>query len=197
MQLGLDLRVPAARCLGSLATLRDLLPSRPTYEELAAALESGVIGPAFDLRTPSSDRALWRIWQPSLNELLLSRGARCLAPAPAALLADLVPALDDVKSSSLERWWGVSPQHIHDLIAAGCLPVRRRAAATAGPGSFHLLSREGVTMFLAGRRAGAGGAERSRATTRDCTHAGGSLRPCSQSRIVATGHSKSATAASG
>lgn len=146
MQLGLGLAIPATRCLTTAETLRDLL--RLTHDEVMAAVDSGVLPYAFDLRAPGADRAEVRIWHPSAEALVKSNGSDS-GPRPAidALLHQLIPG-HDVRSSSLERWWTISHQHVHCLIKAGCLPVKRAPQVRLGPNSFHLLSADGLRTFL-------------------------------------------------
>ena len=146
MQLGLGLSIPATRCLTTAETLRDLL--RITHDEVMAAVDSGVVPYAFDLRTPGADRLEIRIWHPSAEALVKSGGKDSGPRIPTDdLLHHLVPG-HDVRSSNLERWWTVSHQHIHALIKAGSLPVRRAPSVRLGPHSFFLLAADGLRTFL-------------------------------------------------
>ena len=147
MQLGLSLNlIPDSRCLSSASLLRGHL--RLTQDEVMVAIERGHIPFAFDLRMAAADRALVRIWHPTVLALVNSHGAQSGEEPPLEqVLARLVPQ-DDVHSSSLERWWGISHDHVHHLIAAGELPVRRRPLAAHGVNSFTLLACEGLRDFL-------------------------------------------------
>lgn len=150
MQIGLSLKIDARRCLSHPAALSSYLHQTP--EELQADIERGTVHFAFDLRAPSADRACVRLWHPNVLALVASQGAD---PGPvmplAEMLLQLVPGLFDVRSSDLERYWSISHQHVHELIAAECLPVSRRGAATGGPNSCHFLSSSGLRAFLRSR----------------------------------------------
>jgi hypothetical protein len=146
----LGLNIPTTRCLSSPETVRDFL--RLTAEEVAQAVDGGVIPFAWDLRSPGADRSEMRLWHPTCESLIRSSGTDS-GPRPAEpdLARMLIPDRD-VRSSELERWWSVSHQHVQRLIAAGLLPVRRSPAAAAGPASYHLLTSDGLRAFLASRR---------------------------------------------
>ena len=150
MQTSFQLSIPATRCLSSPETVRDFL--RLTAEEVAQAVESGTIPYAWDLRSPGAERSELRVWHPTAEAIIRS-GAADPGPQPAEpeLYRMLIPERD-VRSSELERWWSVSHQLVHRLIAAGLLPVRRSPAATSGPASYHLLTSAGLRGFLAARR---------------------------------------------
>lgn len=150
VQTSFAFSIPATRCLSSPETVRDFL--RLTAEEVTHAVEAGTIPFAWDLRSPGSERAELRLWHPCCESLIKS-GARDPGPAPAEVeLYRLLIPERDVRSSELERWWSVSHQLVHRLIAAGLLPVRRSPAATSGPASYYLLDAAGLRAFLASRR---------------------------------------------
>lgn len=150
MQLGLAMSVANSRCLSHPGALTSWI--RLTRDELLAEIERGTVPFAFDLRSPDSDRATLRLWHPTIEALVKTRGADS-GPTPEIheLLLQLVPGRFDVRSSQLERDWDISHQHVHELIAAGCLPVSRQATAAAGPHSFSLLDPAGLRAFLASR----------------------------------------------
>lgn len=155
MQLGLQLDVPTPWCLSTLGSLRDWL--RLTNDEVLAAIESGAIPFAFDLRSRNAERSELRLWHPNVEALVRSRGADS-GPRPilTALWPQIMPSRD-VRSSELERWWSVSHQHVNEMIDAGELPVRRARAAASGPHSYTLLSGEELRAFLASRLIGHSG----------------------------------------
>lgn len=146
MQASLDIDLPPAdRSLSTVESLRDWL--RITHDEVLSAIENGVIPVAFDLRTPGAERAEVRIWHPTVEALVRSRGRDSGPRLDAdAVIARLVP--EDVRSSALETLWSLSHQHVWGLIDSGCLPVRRRPAAASGPLSFAVLHSDGIRAFL-------------------------------------------------
>lgn len=150
MQLPLPMTIPAARCLCTASTLRSLLAL--TTEEILTTIESGIIPHAFDLRDSNADqRGLCRIWRPTVEALIRSAGRESGPVASTEFVIEQLVPDRDVRSSELERWWTVSPQHVGSLIAAGLLPIRRSPTASHGPASFHLLDGRGLREFLASR----------------------------------------------
>ncbi len=151
MQLGLHLIPPATRCLSTVETLRDWL--RLTHDQVMAAIESGLIPYAFDLRYAARERSEIRLWHPTVSALIESDG-KDSGPRPAfeSVIEQLVPDRFDIKSSSLETLWSVSHPHVHRLIRAGCIPTKRAPRATHGPASCALLYPEGLRQFLRSRR---------------------------------------------
>lgn len=145
--------VANARCLSHPSALTSWL--RFTNDELLAAIECGTIPVAFDLRTPGSERATLRLWFPNVEALVRSGGRDC-GPVPDLdeVLSQIIPGTFDVRSSRLERDWAVSHQHVHELVSAGCLPIRQRRQQEQGPLSFDLLAADGLRAFLASRLTG-------------------------------------------
>lgn len=152
MQLGLPLLIPIERRLAPADTLRSHLAA--TAEEIVGCIECGTIPHAFDLRANRAERSEVRVWMPTVRALMASDGRDPGARARddiEVLLRELVPARD-VRSSELERWWCVSHQHVHGLIAAGELRCVRGGAAGRGPSGFAVLGSEAITEFLRRRR---------------------------------------------
>lgn len=151
MQLGLHLRPPATRCLSTIETVRDWM--RLTHDQVMAAIESGIIPFAFDLRFAAQERSEIRIWHPTVEALVESDG-KDSGPRPPfdQVIEQLVPDRFDIKSSSLETLWSVSHTHIHRLIRSGAIPAKRVPRAAHGPASCALLYPNGLRQFLYSRR---------------------------------------------
>lgn len=133
------------RSLSTTDTLRDFL--RWTHDEVLASIERGIVPVAFDLRAPGASRAEIRIWHPTVTALVQSggrsSGERVAAPQ---LVLRLVPA--DVRTSTLERLWSVSHQHVSQLVRSGCLPLAAEPGTDAGPNSFGVVSAPGARQWL-------------------------------------------------
>ena len=152
MQLGLPLLIPIERRLAPADALRSHLAA--TAEEIVGCIECGTIPHAFDLRATRSERSEIRIWMPTVRALMASDGRDPGARARedvGVIIGELVTARD-VRSSELERWWCVSHQHIHSLIAAAELRTIRGGAAGRGPAGFAVIDSSALREFLMRRR---------------------------------------------
>ena len=132
-------------------------------DEVLAAVESGVLGWAWNIARPGAERRELRIWAPSLLSLLA--GGRPEAATPRSqesgaaqpgeelltLLRGILPGRD-VRSTELQRFFSCSGSHVAHLLQDGCLAPAALRQCEDGPNSFTRVKRDSVVKFLGGRR---------------------------------------------
>ena len=117
--------------------------------ELEAAVDSGALGPAWNIAGPGAERREIRVWSGSVEGY--ARGDR-LEARPTFELPLIFPhSRPQLSSTELQRLFSCSSTHIHNLIAAGLLQQIGKPAAERGPNSAVKVTRASVEQFLNSR----------------------------------------------
>jgi hypothetical protein len=158
-ELGLD--IPVSIQLVPMQVGRVLLALDDDY--ICEAIEVGRLRWAFDISTPDAERGELRLHRQSLLDAVRDKAADpnwlratprekydYLAHLPEILKQCLPPGDKPFFAlSSLARRWTCSPQHIQNLIDAGCLTALARAQM--GPNGSAMIMRESTITFLTAR----------------------------------------------
>ena len=157
------LTLPAARPLIPVEVAMVLLDR--DEDEVLAAIESGVLGWAWNIGCPNAERRELRIWRDSLLALLEGRRQETGGPEgrsqedskeqkPLSLEEILRGVLPNrpVRSTELQRFFSCSSTHITHLLRDGCLTAAGRRQRDDGPNSFTRITRDSVVKFLTDRR---------------------------------------------
>lgn len=139
-------RIPATRPLVPIEAAMVMLDR--DEDEILHAVESGVLGWAWDIATPGSERREIRIWRDSLLSLLA--GEREPVREWPHVQAMILPP-GDIKTPALCRLLSCGRTHVH-AIASSSLHVVRGPEAPSGPRAYSIVSRSSVAEFLHSRR---------------------------------------------
>jgi hypothetical protein len=139
--------LPAARPLIPVEVAMVLLDR--DEDEVLAAIESGVLGWAWNIGCPTAERRELRIWRDSLLALL--NGQANPETDLTKILRGVLPNRP-VRSTELQRFFSCSSTHVTHLLRDGCLTAAGRRQREDGPNSFTRITRDSVLKFLTERR---------------------------------------------
>lgn len=148
MQLSLPtLNISAARPLIPVEACMVLLDRNE--DEVLHAIESGILGWAWDISAVGEHRREIRVWRDSLLALL--NGNRGPELEEAKVFARVLPPRS-IRSPELQRIFSCSQTHVQTLIERGYLKAEAPRQAESGPRAYTLVTRESVAMFLRSAR---------------------------------------------
>ena len=117
-------------------------------DDVLAAVESGVLAWAWDIRAVGSERRELRIWRDSLLDVI--GGQRSRERTPEEVFQAIFPPRA-VRTTELQRLWSCSSTHISHLLADGSLPAAPRPRRS-GPLSVTRVEPAALHEFLRVRR---------------------------------------------
>lgn len=119
-------------------------------DEVLAAIESGSLAWAWDIRRAGAERREIRIWRDSLLDVVVGQ-KRSGALDQAAVFAAMLPPRP-IRTTELQRFWSCSSSHISHLLEDGLLTAVAAREAGSGPNSFARVTPESIRSFLTARR---------------------------------------------
>lgn len=117
-------------------------------DDVLAAIESGVLTWAWDIRREGAERREIRVWRDSLLDVLLGTRKSADEGDVAALLLPERP----IRTTELQRLWSCSSSHVTHLLVDGTLKAEAPRETGSGPNAFARISPAVVRSFLRGRR---------------------------------------------
>lgn len=117
-------------------------------DEVLAAVESGALAWAWDIRRAGSERREIRIWRDSILDVI--GGTQNQKGAP-TVYAGMIPPRP-IRTPELQRAWSCSSSHLSHLIEDGLLRTVAPRASASGPNAFARIPPLAIREFLESRR---------------------------------------------
>lgn len=117
-------------------------------DDVLAAIESGVLTWAWDIRREGAERREIRVWRDSLLDVLNGTHASNKVADAAATILPPRP----VRTTELQRLWSCSSSHLSHLLLDGTLKAVTAREASSGPNAFTRISPSLICNFLSARR---------------------------------------------
>ncbi|MFO1461249.1 MAG: hypothetical protein U1G08_17835 [Verrucomicrobiota bacterium] len=147
MQLLLTgLTLPSSRPLIPIEAAMVLLDRNE--DEVLAAVESGALAWAWDIRRSGAERREIRIWRDSILDVI--NGSQTRTESPVVYRSMIPPR--PMRTPELQRAWSCSSSHLSHLIGDGLLRAIAPRASSSGPNAFARIPPATIREFLESRR---------------------------------------------